>query len=90
MDTSKNDVIGLFCTVVIYSLSQVQLFATLRLYCSPPDFSVHGISKARILECVAYLLQGIFPTQGSSPNLLHRKQILYPLSQRGGSIGLDY
>ena len=32
--------------------------------CSPPGFSVHGISEARILESVAtFLLQGIFPTQ---------------------------
>ena len=29
------------------------------------------------------LLQGIFPTQGSNPGLLHGKQILYQLSHRG-------
>ena len=29
-------------------------------------------------------LQGIFPTQGSNPSLLHRRQILYPLSRQGG------
>ena len=40
--------------------------------CSPPGSSVHGILQARILEwgCHA-LLQGIFPTQGSNPHLLH-------------------
>ena len=27
-----------------------------------------------------FLLQGIFPTQGSSPGLLHCRQMLYPLS----------
>ena len=36
--------------------------------CDPMDFSlpgssVHGILQARILEGVAFLLQGIFPTQ---------------------------
>ena len=30
-----------------------------------------------------YLIQGIFPTQGSNPNLLHCRQTLYPLSHQG-------
>ena len=38
--------------------------------CSPPGFSVHGISQARILDCHA-LLQRSFLTQGSNPNVLH-------------------
>ena len=29
------------------------------------------------------LLQGIFPTQGLNPGLLHSRQILYHLSQQG-------
>ena len=39
---------------------------------SLPDFSVHGILQARILEWVAMhaLLQGIFQTQGLTPHLL--------------------
>ena len=32
------------------------------------------------------LLQGIFPTQGSNPGLLHRSQILYHLSHQGSPI----
>ena len=52
--------------------------------CSPPDFSVHGILQARTLEWVAHsLLQGVFPTQGSSSSLLHCRQILYHLSHQG-------
>ena len=40
--------------------------------CSPPGSSVHGILQARILEWVATALQqGIFPTQGLNPVLLH-------------------
>ena len=41
--------------------------------CSPPSSSVHGrILRARILECVCHaLIQGIFPTQGLNPSLLH-------------------
>ena len=42
--------------------------------CNLPGSSVHGISQARILEWVAischFLLQGIFPTQGSNPCFL--------------------
>ena len=40
--------------------------------CSPPDFCVHGILQARIMEiCRHDLLQGIFPTQGWDPFLWH-------------------
>ena len=47
------------------------------LDCSPPGSSVHGISQARVLEWGSHsLLQGIFPTQGSNPGLLHCRQIL--------------
>ena len=46
--------------------------------CSPPVSSVHGDSPSKNtgLGCHA-LLQGIFPTQGSSPHLLHCKWIFY-------------
>ena len=40
--------------------------------CSSPRSSVHGILQARILEWVCdFFLQGIFPTQGWKPCLLH-------------------
>ena len=51
--------------------------------CHPPDSSVHGISQARVLEWVAIiLLQGIFPTQGSNPCLLHCRRILHRWATR--------
>ena len=50
--------------------------------CSLPGFSVHGIFQARILEWVAFLLQGIFPTQGLNSGLLCCRQTLYPLSHQ--------
>ena len=34
------------------------------------------------------LLQGIFPTQGSNPGLLHCRRILYQLSYQGSPLGL--
>ena len=52
--------------------------------CDPVDYTAHGILQVRILEWVAYpLLQGIFPTQGSNPGLLHCRLILYQLSYQG-------
>ena len=54
--------------------------------CSPPGSSFHGILQARILEWVAMSSsRGIFPTQGSSPGLLHCRQIPYCLSHQGSS-----
>ena len=39
---------------------------------SPPGFSVHGIFPGKNTEVGChFLLQGIFPTQGSNPCLLH-------------------
>ena len=51
--------------------------------CDPMDFIVSGILQARILEWVAFLLQGIFPTQGSNPGLPYCRWILDQLSQKG-------
>ena len=52
--------------------------------CSPPGSSVHGDSpgKNTRVGCHAFL-QGIFPTQGSNPGLLHYRRILYHLSHQG-------
>ena len=53
--------------------------------CDPIDYTVHGILQTRILEWVASLslLQGIFPTQGSSPCLSSYRRILHHLSHQG-------
>ena len=65
--------------------------------CSPIDFSPSGSSiqvtlQARILEWVGSLslLQGIFPTQGSNPGLLHCRWILYQLSHKGSPRILEW
>ena len=48
--------------------------------CSPPGSFVHGDfpGKNTRVDCHA-LLQGIFPTQGSNPDLPHCRRILYHL-----------
>ena len=58
--------------------------------CSLPGSSVHGDSpgKNTRMGCHA-LLQGIFPTQGSNPGLLHCRWILYQLSQQRSPIILE-
>ena len=51
---------------------------------SPPGSSVHGDSSGRNTAVGCYvLLQGIFPTEGLNPGLLHCRQILYHLSHQG-------
>ena len=52
--------------------------------CSPPGCSVYGDSPDKNTR-VGYhdLLQGIFPTQGWNPGLLHWRRILYCLSHQG-------
>ena len=55
--------------------------------CSPPGFSVHGDSPGKNTGVGGHvLLQGIFPTQGLSPGLLHCRQILYCLNHQGSPI----
>ena len=45
---------------------------------SLPGFSVHGDSPDKNTEVGCHVpLQGIFPTQGSNPGLLHCRRILY-------------
>ena len=59
--------------------------------CDPMDYTVHGILQARILEWVDLsVLQGIFPTQGSSLSLPHCRQILYQLSHQGSPSILEW
>ena len=51
---------------------------------SPPAFSAHENSPGKNtgVGCHA-LLQGIFPTQGLNPGLLHCRRILYCLNHQG-------
>ena len=54
--------------------------------CSPPGSSLRGILQARILEWVAILFSGIFPSWGSNLGLLHCRRTLYHLSHQGTPI----
>ena len=48
--------------------------------CNPPGFSLHGDSPENTRVGCYALLQGIFPTQGLNPGLLHCRWTLYCLS----------
>ena len=50
------------CVCVCLVIKFCQILYNL-MKCSPPGFSVHWISQARVLDC-HFLLQGIFLTQG--------------------------
>ena len=41
---------GVYLCVCVCALSQVQLFVTPWINCSPPGSSVHGVSQARMVE----------------------------------------
>ena len=59
--------------------------------CSPSGSSVHGDSpgKNTTVSCHA-LLQEIFPTQGSNPDLPHCRWILNHLSHQGSPLTLEW
>ena len=68
---------------LVQSFMKVKVAQSCPTLCDPTDYSplgssVHGDSPGKNAgtSCHA-LLQGIFPTQGSDPGLLHRRQILY-------------
>ena len=59
--------------------------------CSLPGSSVHGDSPGKNIGVGCHaLLQGIFPTQGSNPDLPLCRWILYHLSHQGSSRILEW
>ena len=62
-------------------LSRVQLFAT--PWTVAPFLCPWGYPSKNTGVGCCFLLQGIFPTQGSNSGLLHCRQILYHLSHLG-------
>ena len=78
----KNIILVNMCRAALsWLLSCVRLFVTLLTVAGLAPLSM-GLFQARLLEWVHALLQGIFPTQGSNPGLLHCRKILYCLSHQ--------
>ena len=79
----KRSLIKVFSIIykIVKSLSRVRLFVTSQTvaYQACPWDSP---GKSTGVGC-HFLLQGIFPTQGSNLGLSHCRQTLYPLSHQG-------
>ena len=76
--------------VKVKLLSRARLFATPWIVActkllGPWDFQ----GKSTGVDC-HFLLQGIFPTQGSNPGLPHYRQMLYRLSHQGSPKRIDW
>ena len=59
------------CSAACCSVTKAGLTLCDAMGCSKAGTSVHGIFQVRILEQVDFLLQGMFPVQGSNLHLLH-------------------
>ena len=80
----------LLCTAVLCLVAQSCPTLWDPMDCSLSGSSVHGDSPGKNTEVGCHvLLQGIFPTQGSNPGLLHCRRILYKLSHQGSLRILD-
>ena len=78
------------CAVCVLSHSVVShSFATPWTVACQPPLSM-GFSRQEYRSGLPCLLQGIFPTQGLNPCLLHCRWILYPLSLPGKPRWKDY
>ena len=77
------------CYVRVKSLTHVELFATpwTVAYQAPLSMEFPGKNTG---VCCNFLLQGIFPIQGSNPGLLHCRQTLLPSEPPGKSQYRDY
>ena len=61
------------------------------ILCDPMDYTVHGILQAQSTGVGSLsFLQGILPTQGSNPGLLHCRRILHQLSPEGSPRILEW
>ena len=73
---------NLISSVVCQLFSHVQLFVTPWTIAHQAPLSMEFSGQEYCSELPTFL-QGIFPTQGWSPSLLHYRQILYLLSHHG-------
>ena len=71
--------------IKVKSLSRVRLFTTPWTAAHQAPLFMDSSGKNTGVGC-HFLLQGIFPTQGSNPSLPHCRQTLYRLSHQGSPI----
>ena len=74
------------CMLTEFSqFSSVQSLSHVRLFATPWTVQSMKFSRPEYWSGSLSLLQGIFPTQGLNPGLLHWRRILYQLSHKGRS-----
>ena len=73
--------ISIILVLLLFLVAQSCLSLCDPMDCNSPDSSVHANSPGKNTGSHA-LLQGVLPTQGSNPGLLHYRQILYHLSHQ--------
>ena len=61
-----------------------KLLSRVRLFATPCTMQSMEFSRTEYWSEQPFLLQGIFPTQGSNPGLPHCRQILYQVSRKEG------
>ena len=67
------------------SLNHVRFFCDPRDY-NPPGSLPMGFPRQEYIVGCHFLLQGIFPTQGSNPSFLHWQADSLPLSHQGNQM----
>ena len=74
--------------VKVKSISHIRLFAPWTVACTRLLHPWDYVAKSTGVGC-HFLLQGIFPTQGSNPGLPHCRQTLYHLSHPSTDTGSE-
>jgi len=72
-----------YCTIALISkLAKVKMKVaqSCPIFATPQTIKSMKFSRTDYWNGSCSLLQGVFPTQGSNPGLLHCRQILYQLS----------
>ena len=81
-DRSGRARLGLILSLSVCSVAKSYLTLCNPKDCSSAGSSVHGISQGRNTQIGCYILEMIFPTQGSNPCLLLGRQTLYYWARR--------
>jgi len=76
-----------FLAIAAWKWMNVKVIQLCPTLCNPMDYTVHGKNTGVGSRA---LLQGIFPTQGSNPGLLHCRWILYQLNYTGSPRVLEW
>ena len=79
-----------FCFTLLMFDVKVKVAQSCLTLCDPMDCSPWNSPGQNTGVGSCSLLQGIFPTQGSNPGLLHCRQILYQLSHKGSPRILEW